>query len=119
MLLIVLSYNTISTVCYKIINLTFCRFLIFLFTEWQPLHNERQLVKVIGPIVEIQEQYTLPNDIDQHAFSKFTNIYFKVNSKFITSSDIIRRVVYLCRNCNVFDVKTVFSPTIFSRTRGE
>jgi len=36
------------------------------------------LVKVVGPIVEIQEQYTLPNDIDQHAFSKFTNIYFKV-----------------------------------------
>ncbi|XP_060860512.1 unconventional myosin-XV isoform X5 [Metopolophium dirhodum] len=45
--------------------------------EWQPLHNKRQLVKVVGPIVEIQEQYTLPNDIDQHAFSKFTNIYFK------------------------------------------
>lgn len=45
--------------------------------EWQPLHNKRQLVKVVGPIVEIQEQYALPNDIDQHAFSKFTNIYFK------------------------------------------
>lgn len=42
------------------------------------MHNERQLVKVVGPIVEIQEQYALPNDIDQHAFSKFTNIYFKV-----------------------------------------
>lgn len=51
---------------------------MFWIIEWQPLHNERQLVKVVGPIVEIQEQYALPNDIDQHAFSKFTNIYFKV-----------------------------------------
>jgi len=50
----------------------------FWVIEWQPLHNKRQLVKVVGPIVEIQEQYALPNDIDQHAFSKFTNIYFKV-----------------------------------------
>lgn len=59
---------------YNIIDI----YLYILFSEWQPLHNERQLVKVVGPIVEIQEQYSLPNDIDQHAFSKFTNIYFKV-----------------------------------------
>jgi myosin XV len=52
--------------------------IFFWIIEWQPLHNKRQLVKVVGPIVEIQEQYALPNDIDQHAFSKFTNIYFKV-----------------------------------------
>ncbi|XP_050539166.1 unconventional myosin-XV isoform X10 [Daktulosphaira vitifoliae] len=45
--------------------------------EWQMTHNERQLIKVVGTIVEIPEQYTLPSDIDQHAFSKFTNIYFK------------------------------------------
>lgn len=50
----------------------------FFIAEWQAAHNERQLVKVVGPIVEIPEQYTLPSDIDPHAFSKFTNIYFKV-----------------------------------------
>lgn len=61
-----------------VIRLTFTCVIPIGFAEWQPLHNERQLVKVVGPIVEIQEQYALPNDIDQHAFSKFTNIYFKV-----------------------------------------
>ncbi|RZF46223.1 hypothetical protein LSTR_LSTR010885 [Laodelphax striatellus] len=54
--------------------------LAFMFNkleEWQPVHNERQLVKVVGPVVEKPMQASLPSDIDQHAFSKFTNIYFK------------------------------------------
>ncbi|XP_039291022.1 unconventional myosin-XV [Nilaparvata lugens] len=54
--------------------------LAFMFNkleEWQPVHNERQLVKVVGPVIEKQIQASLPSDIDQHAFSKFTNIYFK------------------------------------------
>ncbi|XP_075232051.1 unconventional myosin 10A isoform X3 [Lycorma delicatula] len=55
--------------------------LAFIFNkieEWQPVHNERQLVKVVGSVVEKPEPVaSLPSDIDQHAFSKFTNIYFK------------------------------------------
>ncbi|XP_054281634.1 unconventional myosin-XV-like isoform X2 [Macrosteles quadrilineatus] len=54
--------------------------LAFIFNkldDWQPPHSERQLVKVVGPVVERPQPSTLPGDIDQHAFSKFTNIYFK------------------------------------------
>lgn len=45
--------------------------------DWTPVHSERQLVKVVGHVVEPEEDYNLPTDIDQHPFSKFTNIYFK------------------------------------------
>ncbi|XP_014277405.1 unconventional myosin-XV isoform X2 [Halyomorpha halys] len=45
--------------------------------DWTPVHSERQLVKVVGHVVEPEENNTLPQDIDQHPFSKFTNIYFK------------------------------------------
>lgn len=47
-------------------------------SDSQPVHNERQIVKVVGPVVEKKEMYELPSDVDQHVFSKFTNIYFKV-----------------------------------------
>lgn len=55
-------------------------------------------MKVVGPIVEIQEQYSLPNDIDQHAFSKFTNIYFKViiYIRYTSSLNIFRYNVIMC-----------------------
>ncbi|XP_073998346.1 unconventional myosin 10A isoform X4 [Rhodnius prolixus] len=45
--------------------------------DWQPIHTERQLVKVVGHVVDKDDNYTLPSDIDQHPFSKFTNVYFK------------------------------------------
>uniref|UniRef100_A0A0K8SUT5 Unconventional myosin-XV n=1 Tax=Lygus hesperus TaxID=30085 RepID=A0A0K8SUT5_LYGHE len=46
--------------------------------EWQPVHTERQLVKVVGHVVDKEnERYNLPSDVDQHPFSKFSNIYFK------------------------------------------
>lgn len=47
---------------------------------WTPPHVDRNLVKVVGPVVDSNQQlpeYQLPDDIDQHAFSKFSNIYFK------------------------------------------
>lgn len=53
---------------------------VFWFIDTQPVHNERQIVKVVGPVVEKKEMYELPVDVDQHVFSKFTNIYFKVNT---------------------------------------
>ncbi|XP_048509561.1 uncharacterized protein LOC105693576 isoform X2 [Athalia rosae] len=45
--------------------------------DWQPTHTERNLLKVVGPVVPQPHNYRLPVDIDQHQFSKFTNIYFK------------------------------------------
>ncbi|XP_029046871.1 unconventional myosin-XV isoform X2 [Osmia bicornis bicornis] len=45
--------------------------------DWQPTHTERNLLKVVGQVIPMHLNYSLPNDIDQHQFSKFTNIYFK------------------------------------------
>ncbi|PNF27702.1 hypothetical protein B7P43_G13754 [Cryptotermes secundus] len=58
--------------------------LAFIFSkldDWQPVHSERHLVKVVGGVAgrSDSEHYHLPHDIDSHAFTKFTNIYFKVS----------------------------------------
>ncbi|XP_076680726.1 unconventional myosin 10A isoform X1 [Andrena cerasifolii] len=45
--------------------------------DWQPTHTERNLLKVVGQVIPTHHNYNLPPDIDQHQFSKFTNIYFK------------------------------------------
>ena len=52
--------------------------LVSIFVDTQPAHSERQIVKVVGPVLEKKEAYELPPDIDHHGFSKFSNIYFKV-----------------------------------------
>ncbi|XP_046399408.1 unconventional myosin-XV isoform X2 [Ischnura elegans] len=54
--------------------------LAFIFSkvdDWQPVHSERNLVKVVGGVPARPDRYYLPQDIDHHAFTKFTNIYFK------------------------------------------
>ncbi|GLH06473.1 Unconventional myosin IC [Gryllus bimaculatus] len=54
--------------------------LAFIFSkldDWQPLHSERNLVKVVGGVPSHPEKFHLPHDIDYHAFTKFTNVYFK------------------------------------------
>ncbi|XP_069684998.1 unconventional myosin-XV isoform X7 [Periplaneta americana] len=56
--------------------------LAFIFSkldDWQPIHSERHLVKVVGGVAgrSDTERHHLPHDIDSHAFTKFTNIYFK------------------------------------------
>ncbi|XP_021936981.1 unconventional myosin-XV-like isoform X4 [Zootermopsis nevadensis] len=56
--------------------------LAFIFSkldDWQPVHSERHLVKVVGGVAGCpdSERHRLPHDIDSHAFTKFTNIYFK------------------------------------------
>ncbi|CAH0384305.1 unnamed protein product [Bemisia tabaci] len=54
--------------------------LAFIFNkieDWQPTHVEQNLVKVVGPILESSNKCSLPSDIDQYVFSKFSNIYFK------------------------------------------
>ncbi|KAK2585066.1 hypothetical protein KPH14_008582 [Odynerus spinipes] len=45
--------------------------------DWQPTHTERNLLKVVGQVIPMPHTYALPQDIDQHQFSKYTNIYFK------------------------------------------
>nr|XP_050849060.1 unconventional myosin-XV isoform X2 [Vespula vulgaris] len=45
--------------------------------DWQPTHTERNLLKVVGQVISMPHTYSLPSDIDQHQFSKYTNIYFK------------------------------------------
>ncbi|XP_044008895.1 unconventional myosin-XV [Aphidius gifuensis] len=51
--------------------------------DWQQIHTERNLLKVVGTVVQKYNSNNkstslkLPTDIDQHQFSKFTNIYFK------------------------------------------
>lgn len=52
-----------------------------LVSDSQPVHNERQIVKVVGPVLEKKESYDLPPDIDQYAVSKFSSVYFKVSSE--------------------------------------
>jgi hypothetical protein len=49
-------------------------------SDWQPVHSERHLVKVVGGAAgHSDSEHHLPHDIDSHAFTKFTNIYFKVS----------------------------------------
>lgn len=47
--------------------------------DWKPIHTERNVVKVVGAVPAAEMDRQLPNDLDHHAFTKFTNIYFKVN----------------------------------------
>lgn len=47
--------------------------------DWQPVHTERNVVKVVGAVPTSEaDRMDLPGDLDHHAFTKFTNIYFKV-----------------------------------------
>lgn len=50
--------------------------------EWQPPHSERHLVTVVGSVVPHALELDLPRDVNAHAFSKYVNIYFKVQSSF-------------------------------------
>jgi myosin-15 len=47
--------------------------------DWQPIHSERNVVKVVGAVPSSERERELPDDLDHHAFTKFTSIYFKVN----------------------------------------
>lgn len=47
--------------------------------DWQPIHSERNVVKVVGAVPSSDRERELPDDLDHHAFTKFTSIYFKVS----------------------------------------
>ena len=51
----------------------------FSLLDWTPAHSERNIVKVIGHIPQLEAKHELPHDIDYYAFTKFTNVYFKVS----------------------------------------
>lgn len=55
--------------------------LAFIFTkldEWQPPHNDRNITKASPSVSRARVHLPgLPTDVDQHVFTKFTNIYFK------------------------------------------
>lgn len=49
-----------------------------LWADWHQMHTERNVVKVVGAVPTAHRDKKLPVDLDHHAFTKFTNIYFKV-----------------------------------------
>lgn len=51
---------------------------IFLITDKE---EERGVTRAGAPVRPTATHYSLPHDIDYHAFSKFTSIYFKVSHK--------------------------------------
>ena len=75
--------------------------------DTQPVHNERQIVKVVGPVLEKREAYELPPDIDQHGFSKFSNIYFKVGVAALFSLFLLSVEIILSSVCLYFSLVAV------------
>ncbi|XP_037094410.1 unconventional myosin-XV-like isoform X2 [Pollicipes pollicipes] len=56
--------------------------LAFIFSrldDWHPAHSDRNLMKIGAQVDPPEERFSLPHDIDYHAFTKFTNIYFKAH----------------------------------------
>lgn len=53
----------------------------FSFLEWQCVHSDRNLLKVVGEVAKpvSSRELRLPSDIDQYAFTKFTSVYFKAH----------------------------------------
>lgn len=52
--------------------------LAFIFSKldtWNALHNDRNLVKVVGTVPGPPNAYDLPNDLDQFSFGKFSSVY--------------------------------------------
>ncbi|XP_060553902.1 unconventional myosin-XV-like isoform X5 [Ruditapes philippinarum] len=44
---------------------------------WKAPHSDRQIISVIGDVIPMDMNYRLPGDINSHAFSKYTGVYFK------------------------------------------
>lgn len=52
--------------------------LAFMFSKidnWNPLHGDRHLVKVVGTVPGPPEAQDLPRDLDQFSFGKFSSVY--------------------------------------------
>ena len=46
--------------------------------DWNPSHNDRHIISVVGDVIPMDMRYKLPNDINSYAFNKYTSVYFKV-----------------------------------------
>ncbi|XP_078318920.1 unconventional myosin-XV-like isoform X3 [Crassostrea virginica] len=45
--------------------------------DWQSINNDRHIITVSRDIHQVDQRYRLPDDINAHAFSKFTSVFFK------------------------------------------
>lgn len=45
-------------------------------SDSQPVHHERQIIKVVGPVIDKRENYELPSDIDRsHQVRLYITLY--------------------------------------------
>lgn len=44
--------------------------------DWTPAHLEHHVVSTPGSVEPIEQEWTLPSDIDDYAFAKYVNGYF-------------------------------------------
>ena len=54
-------------------------FWVILFLDSPTFHSEKNIVKAVGNLDTQRYHHKLPLDIDQYAFTKFTNIYFRAH----------------------------------------
>ena len=59
--------------------------------DWNPSHNDRHIISVVGDVIPMDMRYKLPNDINSYAFNKYTSVYFKVRMYFC-----FERILKLC-----------------------
>nr|XP_034311051.1 unconventional myosin-XV isoform X10 [Crassostrea gigas] len=45
--------------------------------DWQSINNDRHIITVNREVQQMDQHYRLPEDINAHAFSKFTSVFFK------------------------------------------
>ncbi|CAH2231979.1 jg4040 [Pararge aegeria aegeria] len=51
-------------------------FILSKIDEWQPPHTDKNISKVSGEVHAEEERISLPRDLQQFAFSKFSSVYF-------------------------------------------
>ena len=51
---------------------------MYLLVDWELFHSGPSVISALGDVVPMDMGYKLPVDINSHAFSKYTSVYFKV-----------------------------------------
>jgi hypothetical protein len=68
-----------------LLKLTVLHFLVA-FADWRPVHDGNNIITAVGDVHSMDMGYRLPIDINSHAFSKFTSVYFKVQFSLLSLS---------------------------------
>ena len=68
---------------------------VTMVTAWNPPHVDSNLVTVTEHVELYDHHFELPVDINQHAFSKYAQIFFKVRKNIIILCVIIIIFVFL------------------------